>query len=133
MTERPSIETVNHAEGPAPRGHYSQAVRAGGFIFVATQLPLPAGDEPRPEGAAAEAAQAIANVEAILRACSATLEDLVRVSFYLTDIADFDEVNRVYAERLGDHKPARGVIGVAELHLGFHVAVEAVALDPRQG
>ncbi len=122
------MEKIATDKAPAAIGPYSQAIRAGGLVFVSGQIPL------TPEGTlvkgtvAEEARQALANLKAILEAAGSGLDRVVQVTAYLTDIAGFEAFNRVYAEFFAEPYPARAVIGVAELPKGVKVEVAAVAL-----
>ena len=115
--------------GPQPRGHYSQAVRANGFVFVAGQLPLIAGsDNAVPTGIEEQTRQALKNVGHVLEAAGSGLNKLVSVTVYVTDIAHWPVVNRAYAEILGDHRPARTVAVSPQLHFGCLVEIQAIAI-----
>jgi 2-iminobutanoate/2-iminopropanoate deaminase len=113
----------------APGGHYSHAVVAGGFVFVAGQLPI-AGDGTRLVQAsfAEQVQQVLANVDAALVAAGSSRGRLVQVRVYVTDINRWPEFNTLYAAWLGEHRPARAVVPVPTLHFGLQVEVEAVAL-----
>jgi 2-iminobutanoate/2-iminopropanoate deaminase len=114
---------------PQPGGHYSQAVAANGFIFVAGQLPLIAGsDSAIPAGIEAQTRQALKNVGHVLEAAGSGLNKLVSVTVYVTDIAHWPTVNRVYAETLGEHRPARAVAVSPQLHFGCLVEIQAIAI-----
>lgn len=116
-------------EAPPPNGHYSQAVATDDRVYLSNQLPLlPDGSGRMPEGAAAQARQAIANCRAILAAVGGDLRDVVTATIQVTDMAAWPEVDAVWAEAFGDHKPARAVSAVAQLHLGALVAVQMTAL-----
>ena len=119
---------VTTSDAPVPGGHYSQAVIANGFVFVAGQLPFPPGGAGMPEGVEAQTRQALANVEAILKAAGSGLDKVVNVTVYVTDIALWPEINRVYAEVFGAHKPARAVTVSPQLHHGAVIEVQAIAL-----
>lgn len=124
-----TIQTVESAEAPPPGGHYSQAIAANGFVFVSGQLPIkPGGHNEIPAGIDAQTRQALSNVDAILRAAHSSLDKLVSVTVYVTDIANWPEVNRVYADVLGKHRPARVVAVSPQLHFGSLVEIQAVAL-----
>jgi reactive intermediate/imine deaminase len=111
-----------------PGGHYSHAVRAGGFVFVAGQLPIaPDGRRLAGEPFDAQARQVLANVEAALRSAGSDPQHLVQVRVYVTDIAHWPAFNSIYALWLGAHRPARAVVPVPALHHGLLVEVEAVA------
>jgi 2-iminobutanoate/2-iminopropanoate deaminase len=126
------IERFSPAGVPAPRGPYSPAVKAGGFIYVSGQVPVdPATNQAQLGDVAVETRQVLKNIEANLAACGATMADVVRCTVYLTNIADFAAMNAVYAEVFGDAKPARTTIGVASLPLpGARVEIDAIAYKP---
>jgi reactive intermediate/imine deaminase len=112
-----------------PGGHYSHAVSAGGFVFVAGQLPVaPDGRKLNGEPFEAQARQVLANVAAALRGAGSSIDKLVQVRVYITDIELWPEFNVVYAEWAGESRPARAVVPVPQLHYGFLVEVEATAL-----
>jgi 2-iminobutanoate/2-iminopropanoate deaminase len=113
---------------PPPAGHYSQAISAGGFLFISGQLPV------RPDGQVLagasfddQASQAIGNLLAILAAAGGSPAQLVRVTAYIVGVEHWPAFNRVYAARLGEARPARSVVPVPELHHGCLVEVDAVA------
>lgn len=115
-------------QAPAPAGHYAQAIRAGETLYVSGQLPIRADKAPLEDmGFAAQARQAIANMLAILEAAGGTPADLCRVTAYIVGVENWPEFNRVYAEMLGDARPARTVVPVPELHYGYLVEIDAVA------
>ncbi|MGE5926134.1 MAG: RidA family protein [Gemmatimonadota bacterium] len=125
-----TIEPVATRDAPGPAGHYSQAVVAGGLVFVAGQLPLdPATGQV--VGAAddieAQTRQVLRNVEAILRAAGSGLDRLVSVTVFVTSRAHWSGVNRVYADVLGAHRPARAIVPVPELRPGCLIEVQAIA------
>lgn len=124
------IEYINHASAPLPRGHYSQAVKANGFVFVSGQLPVLPGDELRiPPGLDAQVLQVFENLKAVLLASGSSLDKLVSVQIYVTDIANWPRVNALYARMLGDGPaPARTVIPCQHLHYGAELEVSAVAV-----
>lgn len=122
------MQIVSTSEAPAARGHYSQAVVSMGLIFVAGQLPIdPRRPEARVEGFEAQARQAIANVLAIVAAAGGDATSIMRTTVYIADIAHWPDFNRIYAELLGAHRPARTVVPVAELHFGYLVEIDAIA------
>jgi len=121
------MEKVETGRAPQAIGPYSQAVKAGGFVFVSGQIPL------RPDGTLvegdiqAQARQALENVKAILEAAGSGLDRVVQITAYLTDINDFQAFNEVYATFFKEPYPARAVVGVAALPKGVKVEVAAVA------
>jgi 2-iminobutanoate/2-iminopropanoate deaminase len=123
------IRPVQPAGMAPPGGHYSHAVVAGGFVFVAGQLPIALdGRKLTGEPFEVQAAQVLANVQAAVQGAGSTLDKLVQVRVYLTDIAHWPAFNTLYAQWLGSHRPARAVVPVPELHFGLLIEVEAVAL-----
>jgi Putative translation initiation inhibitor, yjgF family len=116
---------------PAPAGHYSQAVQSGDTLYISGQLPIRADKTPLPDmGIEAQARQAIANMLAILDEAGGKADDLCRVTAYIVGVDNWPRFNQVYAEMLGDARPARTVVPVPELHYGFLVEVDAIARIP---
>jgi reactive intermediate/imine deaminase len=104
-------------------------VVAAGLVFVAGQLPIAAdGSKLSDAPFEAQVAQVLANVEAILRAAGSSIDRLVQVRVYLSDVALWGEFNRLYAAWAGDARPVRAVVPVPALHHGFLIEIEAVAL-----
>jgi 2-iminobutanoate/2-iminopropanoate deaminase len=115
------------SDAPAAGGHYSQAVIANGFIFVAGQLPVMPGGG-MPEGVEAQTRQSLTNVATILTSAGSSLGRIVNATVYVRDIALWPEINRVYAEMLGSHKPARTVTVSPQLHYDALIEIQVVAL-----
>jgi reactive intermediate/imine deaminase len=116
---------------PAPAGHYSQAMRSGDDLYISGQLPIRADKTSLPDlGFETQARQALANVLAILEAAGGHQEDLCRVTAYIVGVENWPEFNRIYADMLGDARPARTVVPVPQLHYGFLVEVDAIARIP---
>ena len=113
---------------PRPVGAYSQAVAAGGFVFVSGQLGLDPKTGEMPEGVGEQARLALENLRAILEEAGSGLDRVVKVTVYLTDINDFAEVNRVYGEFFPKPYPARAAVAVRDLPKGAKVEIEAIAL-----
>lgn len=121
------MDFVTTDAAPPAGGHYSQAVRANGFLFVAGQLPIKLGGG-IPEGVEAQARQALANVRAILEGAGSSLDRVVSATVYVSDIDLWPDVNRIYAEAFGSHRPARTVAVSPQLHYGALVEVQVIAL-----
>jgi 2-iminobutanoate/2-iminopropanoate deaminase len=111
---------------PKPVGAYTPIVRAGDWLIVSGQVGLAYGRLVS-GGLRGELRQAIINLEAQLATAGATLTDVVKTTVFLRHMNDYPEMNEVYVEGFGDHRPARSAIGVAELPLGALVEVEAWA------
>jgi 2-iminobutanoate/2-iminopropanoate deaminase len=126
------IERLSPPGIAAPRGPYSPAVRAGGFIYVSGQVPIdPVTNTPVAGDVKAETRQVLNNVRRILEGCGASLADVVKCCVFLADVQDFAAMNEVYTEFFGAAKPARTTIGVAALPLpGAKVEIDAIAYKP---
>lgn len=122
------MRLVETDKAPRPGGHYSQAVVHDGTVYVAGQLPVdPKNPKAPPGDAASQARQALENVRAILEAAGSGLDRVLQMTVYVSDIAHWGEVNRVYAEVMGTHRPARAVVPTRDLHYGYLVEIQAVA------
>jgi 2-iminobutanoate/2-iminopropanoate deaminase len=122
------MKAISTPGAPAARGHYSQAIVHGGLVYVAGQLPLvPDDPERRLADFEAQARQVIANVLAIVEAAGGSREGILRTTVYIADIAHWPAFNRIYAELMGGHRPARTVVPVAQLHYGYLVEMDAIA------
>jgi reactive intermediate/imine deaminase len=123
------IRATNPATMAAPGGHYSHAVTGGGLVFVSGQLPIaPDGTKLADAPFAEQARQVLDNVAQALIGSGSSIEKLLQVRVYVTDIASWPEFNTIYAQWAGDARPARAVVPVPQLHYGFKIEVEAVAL-----
>jgi 2-iminobutanoate/2-iminopropanoate deaminase len=121
---------VRTEEAPAPfqGAPYSQAIKAGDFVFVSGQLALrPDHAEIVGDSIEEQTAQIFANLRAILEAAGSGLERLVKTTVYLSDLGDFAGMNDVYARHVGEVPPARATIEVSALPSGAKVEIEAVA------
>lgn len=125
MQQRKIIQTQ---QAPAAIGPYSQAIRAGNFIFASGQLGTNPQTGKLQEGVEAQARQALANVQAVLAAAGSGVENVVKVTLFLANMADFAKVNAIYGEVFHHEPPARSTIQVAALPLGGLVEIEVVAL-----
>ncbi|MFB6136348.1 MAG: Rid family detoxifying hydrolase [Halobacteriaceae archaeon] len=115
---------------PAAVGAYSQATSDGDLVFTAGQIPLTAdGDLLADEPIATQTRQCLENVSAILDEAGLTTEDVLKVTVFLDDIDDFEEMNDAYEEYFVDNPPARSAVGVDALPRGVGVEIEAVASD----
>lgn len=122
------MRIVHTSAAPSPAGHYSQGVVHGGVVYVAGQLPIdPADPKAEPGDAATQARQALANVGAILEAADSSLDQVLTMTIYVSDISHWGAVNEVYTEVMRDHKPARAVVPVRDLHYGYMIEIQATA------
>lgn len=122
------MKLISTQNAPAPAGHYSQAIVHQGLVYVSGQLPTdPVTGERRLGPIEEQARQALGNLKAILEAAGSDMAHVLKVTIYISDIELWGRVNAVYAAFFGEHRPARAVVPVKELHYGFQIEVEAVA------
>lgn len=122
-------EIITTENAPAAVGPYSQAVRAGDFVYTAGQVALdPSTGEVEATGIAAQTRQALQNLRAVLQAAGSGLDRVVKTTVFLQDMGEFAAMNEAYEEFFGDEPPARSAVEVAALPLGVRVEIEAVAL-----
>ncbi len=120
-------QAVASGRAPAAIGPYSQAIRAGAFLFCSGQIPLdPATGELTGATAAEQARRCLENLEAVCAAAGTALGRAVKVTVYMTDLDRFGEVNEVYASFFGADPPARVTVGVSALPRGALVEIDAV-------
>ncbi|HVP76185.1 MAG TPA: Rid family detoxifying hydrolase [Gaiellaceae bacterium] len=128
MAEK-SVVRTEAAPAPFQGAPYSQAVRAGDFVFVSGQLALKPGDKTLSAATIEEQTeQVFANLRAILEEAGSSLDRLVKTTVFLQDLDDFQAMNSVYARHVGDRPPARATVEVAKLPSGALVEIEAIAL-----
>jgi 2-iminobutanoate/2-iminopropanoate deaminase len=115
----------------SPRGPYSHAVKAGGFIYVAGQGPVDPKTDAMDYGSIEEETRlTLENVRRILEACGATMADVVRCGVYLRNADDFQGMNRVYTQYFGDAKPARTTVVTGFADAKMKVEIDCVAYKP---
>jgi 2-iminobutanoate/2-iminopropanoate deaminase len=116
---------------PTAIGPYAPAVRAGDWVIVSGQIAIDPGTGKLVDGdVRAQTDRVMTNLRAVLDDCGLRVTDLAKTTLYVTDMANFPKVNEVYAEALGDHRPARATVEVAALPLGALVLIEAWAYAP---
>ena len=122
------IKYIQTPAAPTPAGHYSQAVVHNGIVYVSGQLAVnPTTGEKQLGSIEAQTRQVLENVGEILRAANSDLARVLKMTIYIADISLWKAVNAVYAEVMGDARPARAVVPTKELHYGFLIEIEAVA------
>jgi 2-iminobutanoate/2-iminopropanoate deaminase len=126
---REHIAFVSTNKLASPGGHYSHAVRFGDLVFVSGQLGI------RPDGSHTahlpfedQVQQALENMLTALRLAGAAAADVLKVTAYIVDVERWPRFNALYAERMGNARPARTVVPVAQLHYGYLVEVDAIAV-----
>jgi 2-iminobutanoate/2-iminopropanoate deaminase len=127
MSEKQMVRT-KAAPAPFQGAPYSQAIAAGGLVFVSGQLGLKPGDAAISGGIDEQTEQVFANLKAILEAAGTSLDRLVKTTVFLQNLGDFQAMNEVYAKYVGEQPPARATIEVAKLPSGALVEIEAIAL-----
>jgi len=122
-------EAISTKSAPGAIGPYSQAIKAGGFVFLSGQIPLDATTGQMIEGdAKAQTEQVMKNLQAVLEAAGCTFDDVVRSTIFLTNLNDFQAVNETYAKHFSAAPPARATVQVAALPRGAKVEIDMVAL-----
>ena len=121
-------EKVETLDAPKAVGPYSQAIKAGGLLFISGQIPLdPATGQMTATDVVAQTKQVMKNIGAILAAEGLTFADVVKTTVYLTDLSEFARLNDAYAPHFESDPPARATVQVAALPKGAKVEIEAVA------
>jgi 2-iminobutanoate/2-iminopropanoate deaminase len=118
-------QTVMAENGPAPAGPYSHAVVANGFVFISGQGPIDPETGTMPDAFVDQVRQTLENVRTILEAAGSSLDDVVKVNAYVTDLTRFAEFNEVYKEFFENDPPARTTVAAALL--GMLVEIDCVA------
>ncbi|MDZ7840020.1 MAG: RidA family protein [Gammaproteobacteria bacterium] len=124
MSEKQVISTGN---APDAIGPYSQAIRAGDFVYLSGQIPLDPATMEVVEGEFRDrAVRVFTSLDAVARAAGGSLQDVVKLNVYLTDLGRFADVNEVMSEFLAEPYPARAAVGVASLPKGVDIEIEGV-------
>jgi reactive intermediate/imine deaminase len=122
------MQKVRIKNAPEPKGHYSPAVEHNGLIFVSGQLPMNLETLEIENGSIeAQTELALRNVERILLEAGSDLTRVLQMTIYISDIEDWGAVNEVYKRILGEHKPARAIVPVKDLHFETKIEIQAVA------
>ena len=122
------MKKIKLPNAPAPIGHYSSAVVHNGLVFVSGQLPRNAVTGEVETGDIEKQTQlALRNVEDILKAAGSDLNQVLQSTIYVSEMELWDKVNAVYASVLGEHKPARALVPVKDLHFGTKIEIQAIA------
>ena len=125
-------EIIKTESAPAAIGPYSQAVRAGGFIFASGQIPLdPKTGEFVAGGVAEQTEQVMRNLSAVLEAAGSGMERIVKTTVFLADMNDFAAMNEVYGRYFKENPPARATVQAARLPRDARVEIEVTALEGR--
>ncbi len=123
------MKCISTPDCPAPAGHYSQGVLHNGLLYVSGMLAVdPKTGEKKLGSIEEQTQQALENIDAVLKASGTSRDKVLKCTCYISDIELWGRVNTVYADFFGDHKPARAVVPTRELHFGFKVEIECVAV-----
>ena len=110
-----------------PVGPYTPIVQAGDLYFVSGQIGIEGDSGSLVDGIAAQTQQAMVNLSSLLNEAGLSMQNVVKVNLYLTDMDHYDQVNMIYEENFAGHKPARAAVGVASLPKGALIEIEAIA------
>ena len=122
-------EIISTENAPKAIGPYSQAVKAGNFMFISGQIPLdPETGDLVSESIEDQAKQVLNNIKSICKAAGYSLDDIVKISIFLTDLGNFATVNEVMKEYFAEPYPARATVEVSGLPLGVNIEIEAIVL-----
>jgi len=122
------MKFITASSAASPAGPYSPAVQAGNLLFVSGQIPLTADGSIAGEDVTTQARQVFANLRTVLAQAEAGLAHVVKTTVFLKDLGDFADMNAVYAEAFGEHRPARSTVQVAKLPRDVRVEIEAIAV-----
>jgi len=122
------FRTVNTTLAPKAIGPYSQAIEVEGMLYCSGQIPInPETGEMVPGGIAEQTKQVLKNLSQLLIVGGSNLNYVIKTTVFMTDLSQFDEVNKIYAQTFGAHKPARSTVQVAALPKGALIEIEAIA------
>jgi len=123
------MELVQTDKAPKPFGHYSQAVKANGMVFVSGILGVRHDDTAIIlRDLPAQTEIVLGNLQAVLEAAGSALDRVVKVTIYAESVSNWDKVNEIYQSYFGDHRPARVFVPTGKLHHGFQIEIDAVAI-----
>jgi 2-iminobutanoate/2-iminopropanoate deaminase len=124
------MKTIQPSDQPQPKGHYSPGIEHHGVVYVSGQLPMDlVTREPFTGDIGEQTELALRNVEAVLHAAGSRLDRVMQMTIYVSDMELWTEVNKKYAEVMGDHRPARAIVPVKDLHFGTKIEIQAIALS----
>lgn len=122
------MESIYLKNAPKPAGHYSPGIVHEGLVFVSGQLPMDLKTrEPFTGAIEGQTELALLNVEAVLREAGSDLNHVLQMTVYVSDIELWGKVNETYAKVMGEHRPARAIVPVKDLHFGTKIEIQAIA------
>lgn len=123
------LEYIKTSKAPKAIGPYSQGIKVGDFVFVSGQIPVDPKNGELVEGDIKEKTKRVLeNLKAILEAAESSLEKVIKVTIFVSDINDFEVVNEIYSEYFKNHKPARSFVEVSRLPKNVDIEIEAIAI-----
>jgi 2-iminobutanoate/2-iminopropanoate deaminase len=124
---------VSSEVAPAALGPYSQAIVAGGFVFCSGTAGIDPATGAPGEGIEAQTEQALQNLAAVLESAGSSMDDLVKVTIFYSDVDDFAAINEIYARHMPDPPPARSAPANVRLPRGLLISIDAIAVLPAGG
>lgn len=122
------MQNVQPRDQPRPKGHYSPAIVHNGLVYVSGQLPMDLKTrEPFSGDIETQTELALRNVEAVLHEAGSDLDHVLQMTIYVSDIELWGKVNDAYARVMGDHRPARAIVPVKDLHFDTKIEIQAIA------
>jgi 2-iminobutanoate/2-iminopropanoate deaminase len=122
-----AMDIIATTQAPAAIGPYSQAIRFGNLLFTSGQIPLGLDGQVIAGGIEEQTHQVFRNLEAVLSAAGTSFENVIKATVFIKDMNQFAQVNGIYADYFGDHKPARSTVEVARLPKDVLVEIELIA------
>jgi len=121
------IQVIHSDDAPKAVGPYSQAIIHGGVLYTSGQIGLiPEKGELAGDDVESQAVQVTKNLSAVLKAAGVSTNDIIKATIFLVDMRDFPKVNAIYADWLGEHRPARATVAVAQLPLGAKIEIDLI-------
>jgi len=125
------MKVIQPSDQPQPKGHYSPGIEHNGLVYVSGQLPMTLDTREPFAGEIGEQTElALRNVEAVLKAAGSDLQHVLQMTIYVSDIELWGKVNEVCARIMGDHRPARAIVPVKDLHFDTKIEIQAIAARP---
>ncbi len=120
------MKIINTDNMPNPKGHYSMVVEHNGLLYISGQLPV-ASDGTIPDGIEAQTKLTLEKIDLLLRESGSSKQQVLQMRIYISDGGMWGQVNEVYAQYFGDHKPARAIVPTRDLHYGCLIEIEGTA------
>lgn len=122
------MQKIQPHDQPQPKGHYSPGIEHNGLVYVSGQLPMTLDTREPFTGSIEEQTElALRNVEAVLHAAGSDLRHVLQMTIYVSDMELWGAVNAAYARVMGDHRSARAIVPVKDLHFGTQIEIQAIA------